>query len=62
MQDQSKPMDYGKYDAMTNAIAHWIALNGRPTNTVTDEGLQDVLRIAAGNQSCTLPSRTVLDS
>ena len=44
-------MDHGKYDAMTNAIAHSIALNVRPINIVTDEGLQDVFRIAAGNQS-----------
>jgi zinc finger BED domain-containing protein 1 (E3 SUMO-protein ligase ZBED1) len=62
MEHQGKPMDRSKYDAVTNAIAHWIALNGRPVNIVADEGLQDVLRIASGNQSYTLPSRPVIDS
>ena len=36
-------MNRGEYDAMTNAIAHWIALNVRPNNIVTDDGLQDTL-------------------
>jgi hypothetical protein len=62
MQVQSKPMDRVKYDAITNALAYWIAQNSRPINIVTDEGLQNVLRIAAGNQLYTLPSRTVIDS
>ena len=39
---------------MTNTIAHWIAVNGRPINIVdfvADEGLQGMLPIAAGNRS-----------
>ena len=37
-------------------------MNGRPTNIVTDEGLQDVIRIAASNRSYELPSRPIIDS
>lgn len=62
IQELGKPISEIKYDAITNAIVKWIAKNCRPINTVTDEGLQDVIRIAAGNQSYTLPSRTVISS
>jgi len=59
--ETNQQMERGKNDAITNAIAHWIAMNGRPINIVADEGLQDVLRVATGNKSYTLPSRKVID-
>ena len=61
VQERAKPMAQKQYDSITNAIAHWIALNGRPINIVTVDGLQDVIRIASGNQSYSLPSRPVID-
>jgi zinc finger BED domain-containing protein 1 (E3 SUMO-protein ligase ZBED1) len=62
LQEIARPMDPGKYSSITNAIARWVAENGRPINIVTDEGLQDVIRVASGNQSYTLPSRSVIKS
>ena len=47
--EKAKSMEQSKYDAITIAIAKWIAMNGRPTNMVTD-GLQDVIRAAASNR------------
>ena len=32
----AKTMNQDKYDNLTNAIATWIALNGRPVNIVTN--------------------------
>ena len=55
LKEKAKPMEQSKFDATTKAITKWIAMNGRPTNIVTDEGLQDVVRIAANNQSYVLP-------
>ena len=62
MYEKAKPMDQAKYDGITNAIAKWIAMSGRPTNIVTDDGLQNVIRVTSGNQSYTLPSRPVIDA
>ena len=61
MYERAKPMDQGRYNSVTNAIAKWIAMNGRPTNIVSDDGLQTVIRVASGNQAYTLPSRPTID-
>ena len=55
-------MEQSKFDAITEATAEWIVMNDRPTNIVTDEGLQDVICIASSNRSYELPSRPVIDS
>ena len=62
LKEKAKPMEQSKFDAITKAITRWIAMNGRPTNIVTDEGLKDVIRIASSNRSYKLPSRPVIDS
>ena len=62
LKEKAKPMEQSKFDAITKAIAKWIAMNGRLTNIVTDEGLQDVISIASSNRSYELPSRPVIDS
>ena len=62
LKEKAQPMEQSKFDAITKAIAKWIAMNGRPTNIVTDEGLQYVIRIASRNRSYELPSRPVIDS
>ena len=54
LKEKAKPMEQSKFDAIIKAIAKLIDMNGRPTNIVTDEGLQDVVRIAANNQSYVL--------
>ena len=61
LKEKVQPMEQSKFDAITKAIALWIAVNGRQ-NIVTDEGLQDVIRIASSNRSYELPSRPVIDS
>jgi len=61
MFERARPMEQARYDSITNAIAKWIAMNGRPTNIVTDDGLQTVLRVASGNHAYKLPSRTTID-
>jgi len=55
-------MEQARYDGITNAITKWIAMNSRPTNIVTDDGLQAVIHAASGNLSYTLPSRPVIDA
>ena len=62
LKEKAQPMEQSKFDVITEAIAKWIAMNGKPTNIVTDEGLQDVIRIASSNRSYELPSRLVIDS
>ena len=47
LKEKAKPMGQSKFDAITKAIAKLIAMNDRPTNIATDEGLQDIVRNAA---------------
>ena len=60
--EKAKPMKQCKFDAILKALARWIATNGRQTNIVTVEGLQDVISTAANNQSHVLPSIPVIYS
>lgn len=46
MVKNAKPMEQARYNNITNAIAKWIATNARPTNIITDDGLQAVIRVA----------------
>jgi zinc finger BED domain-containing protein 1 (E3 SUMO-protein ligase ZBED1) len=62
LSEMARPVDSAKYNNITNALARWVAENNRPINIVTDDGLEDVIRIASGNQSYTLPSRSVISS
>jgi hypothetical protein len=55
LEDAAKPMNAAKYDKITIAITKSIA---KMLDRVTDEGLQNVLRIATENQSYTLSSST----
>ena len=43
IEGKAKPMKQSEFDAITKAPAKWIGNNSRPTNIVTDEGLQDVM-------------------
>ena len=40
-------MEQDLFDAITKALAKWIANSSRPTNVAMDEGLQDVIHVAA---------------
>lgn len=51
------PMSNEKYSSITNAVASWIAESARPLNIVNDPGLQNVIRVASGNMSFSMPSR-----
>ena len=55
-----KKMDKDKSEKITKALASWMARNGRPINIISDEGLQDVIRVALPlhKHSLDLPSDT----
>lgn len=57
-----KQMSKDKYEKITKFLAHWIARDGRPINIVSDEGLQDVIRVASDDNSYTLPAHRTINS
>lgn len=52
-------MNQKKYNT-TNGFARGVAENSRSVNIVSNECLRDVIPVASGNQSYTLPSRSVI--
>ena len=59
--EKTRPLGNAKCSSVTDAIARWIAMNCRPINICTDDGLQEVIRIASSDPTYTLPSRPVID-
>ena len=57
-----KQMSKDKYEKITKFLACWIARDGRPINIVSDEGLQDVIRVASDDNSYTLPAHRTINS
>ena len=55
-------MDKDKSEKITKALASWIARNGRPINIISDEGLQDVIRVASDDNSYVLPTHRTINS
>ncbi|KAL7861685.1 hypothetical protein SRHO_G00131260 [Serrasalmus rhombeus] len=53
-------MDQPTCNKLIAAIAKWIATACRPINTVEDEGLRDIIRIASKDPSYELPSRSII--
>lgn len=51
-----------KQASLTNALAFWIAKDGRPISITEDEGLQDLIRVATGNSQYATPSRSTIKS
>lgn len=56
----NKPISASKKKEITNALTNWIVTNCRPINIVTDDGLQEVLRLATGCDTYELPSRPTI--